>query len=85
MKTHVYLDSDVIIDYLYARDPFFQESLQIFSLIETKEIKASVSSLFIWNIYYILSKYISEKKARELIKDLEASLILFLSMTRLLI
>ncbi|MCW7481095.1 type II toxin-antitoxin system VapC family toxin [Leptospira kanakyensis] len=69
MKTHVYLDSDVIIDYLYARDPFFQESLQIFSLIETKEIKASVSSLIIWNIYYILSKYISEKKTRELIKD----------------
>lgn len=69
MKIHVYLDSDVIIDYLYAREPFFQESVKLFSLIENLEIKASISSLIIWNIYYILSKYTNEKKSRELIKD----------------
>ncbi|EMJ90244.1 type II toxin-antitoxin system VapC family toxin [Leptospira meyeri] len=69
MIQNVYLDSDVIIDYLYAREPFFQESVQLISLIENKKIKGSISSLIIWNIFYILAKYTNEKSARELIKE----------------
>ncbi|EMY71955.1 toxin-antitoxin system, toxin component, PIN domain protein, partial [Leptospira vanthielii serovar Holland str. Waz Holland = ATCC 700522] len=37
MIQNVYLDSDVIIDYLYAREPFFQESVELISLIENKK------------------------------------------------
>ncbi|TGM60636.1 PIN domain-containing protein [Leptospira meyeri] len=69
MIQNVYLDSDVIIDYLYAREPFFQESVQLISLIENKKIKGFISSLIIWNIFYILAKYTNEKSARELIKE----------------
>ena len=69
MIQNVYLDSDVIIDYLYAREPFFQESVQLISLIENKKIKGFISSLIIWNIFYILTKYTNEKSARELIKE----------------
>ncbi|PKA22346.1 PIN domain nuclease [Leptospira sp. mixed culture ATI2-C-A1] len=69
MIQSVYLDSDVIIDYLYAREPFFQESVELISLIENKKIKGYISSLIIWNIFYILAKYTNEKSARELIKE----------------
>ncbi|MCT8335887.1 PIN domain-containing protein [Leptospira sp. 85282-16] len=69
MIRNVYLDSDIIIDYLYAREPFFQESVQLISLIENKQIKGSISSLIVWNIFYILAKYTNEKTARELIKE----------------
>ncbi|TGM60617.1 PIN domain-containing protein [Leptospira meyeri] len=69
MIQNVYLDSDVIIDYLYAREPFFQESVELISLIENKKINGYISSLIIWNIFYILAKYTNEKSARELIKD----------------
>ncbi|BDA80213.1 PIN domain-containing protein [Leptospira kobayashii] len=69
MIQSVYLDSDIIIDYLYAREPFFQESVELISLIEKKKIKGSISSLIIWNIFYILAKYTNQKTARELIKD----------------
>ncbi len=69
MIRSVYLDSDIIIDYLYAREPFFQESVQLISLIENKQIKGSISSLIVWNIFYILAKYTNEKTARELIKE----------------
>jgi predicted nucleic acid-binding protein len=69
MIQNVYLDSDIIIDYLYAREPFFQESVQLISLIENKQIKGSISSLIVWNIFYILAKYTNEKSARELIKE----------------
>ncbi|ABZ94672.1 Hypothetical protein LBF_2175 [Leptospira biflexa serovar Patoc strain 'Patoc 1 (Ames)'] len=69
MIQNVYLDSDVIIDYLYAREPFFQESVELISLIENKKIKGYISSLIIWNIFYILAKYTNEKSARGLIKE----------------
>ncbi|MBM9549250.1 PIN domain-containing protein [Leptospira sp. 201903074] len=69
MIQNVYLDSDVIIDYLYAREPFFQESVELISLIENKKIKGYISSLIIWNIFYILAKYTNEKSARALIKE----------------
>ncbi|MCG6142721.1 type II toxin-antitoxin system VapC family toxin [Leptospira mtsangambouensis] len=69
MIRNVYLDSDIIIDYLYAREPFFQESVQLISLIENKQIKSSISSLIVWNIFYILAKYTNEKTARDLIKE----------------
>jgi predicted nucleic acid-binding protein len=69
MIQSVYLDSDIIIDYLYAREPFFKESVELISLIEKKKIKGYISSLIIWNIFYILAKYTNEKSARELIKE----------------
>ena len=69
MIQNIYLDSDVIIDYLYAREPFFQESVELISLIENKKIKGYISSLIIWNIFYILAKYTNEKSARALIKE----------------
>ncbi len=69
MIQSVYLDSDIIIDYLYAREPFFKESVELISLIEKKKIKGHISSLIIWNIFYILAKYTNEKTARELIKE----------------
>ncbi|EOQ87262.1 PIN domain protein [Leptospira yanagawae serovar Saopaulo str. Sao Paulo = ATCC 700523] len=69
MIQNVYLDSDVIIDYLYAREPFFQESVELISLIENKKIKGYISSLIIWNIFYILAKYTNQKSARALIKE----------------
>jgi len=69
MIPNVYLDSDIILDYLYAREPFFQESVDLISLIENKKIKGFISSLIIWNIYYILAKYTNEKNARELVRE----------------
>ncbi|PJZ44749.1 type II toxin-antitoxin system VapC family toxin [Leptospira brenneri] len=69
MIRNVYLDSDVIIDYLYAREPFFQETVELISRIENKKIKGYISSPIIWNIFYILAKYTNEKSARALIKE----------------
>jgi len=69
MILNVYLDSDIILDYLYAREPFFQESVELISLIEKKKINGFISSLIVWNIFYILAKYTNEKTARELVKE----------------
>jgi len=64
----VYIDSDVIIDYLYDREPFNINSKIIFAHIERKTVTGYISSLILWNIYYVLSKYLGEKEARKKIK-----------------
>lgn len=64
----VYIDSDVILDYLYERDPFSSNAKIIIALIEKKIITGYISSLILWNIYYVLSKYLGEKEARKKIK-----------------
>ena len=47
----------------HACEPFYHNALHIFSLFEKKIIVASVSSLFLWNMYYILSKYLGQQDA----------------------
>lgn len=64
----VYIDSDVILDYLYEREPFSSNSKIIIALIEKKIVKGYISSLILWNIYYVLSKYLGEREARKKIK-----------------
>lgn len=64
----IYIDSDVILDYLYDREPFNTNAKIIIALIEKKIINGYISSLILWNIYYILSKYLGEKEARKKIK-----------------
>lgn len=64
----VYIDSDVILDYLYEREPFSSNAKIIIALIEKKVITGYISSLILWNIYYVLSKYLGEKEARKKIK-----------------
>jgi len=64
----VYIDSDVILDYLYDREPFSSNSKIIIALIEKKIITGYISSLILWNIFYVLSKYLGEKEARKKIR-----------------
>ncbi len=65
----VYIDTDVILDFLYNRPGHYDESLVIMSLIERGIIKGYISSLIIWNLFYLLSKYLGAKDARKKIKD----------------
>ena len=59
--TELFIDSDVIIDFLIDRKPFSQHAAKIFSLIAHKKVKGYSSSLCFSNIYYVLSKYASHK------------------------
>jgi predicted nucleic acid-binding protein len=65
----VYIDSDVIIDYLYDREPLSKNSKIIFALVENRKITGYVSSLILQRINYPLSKYLREKEARKKIKS----------------
>ncbi len=63
----VFLDTDVIVDLLTMRDPFFNDSRELFTLIEDKKISASTSVLVIANIYYLIAKFKGKDEAKKAI------------------
>ncbi len=68
MAQKVYLDSDVILDYLAGRQPYDAAAVNIINRIESKQIQGFVSSLIIWNLYYLLSKNLGAAQARRLLQ-----------------
>jgi predicted nucleic acid-binding protein len=60
--TDIFIDTDVIIDFLIDRKPHSREVAIIFTLIEQKKLKGYVSSLTFSNLYYVLRKIVSHNK-----------------------
>ena len=67
---NVFIDTNVIVDFLTDRKPFSLESAKIFSLIDQKKIKGCVSSLSFSNIYYVLRKFGTHKKVISSLQNL---------------
>jgi predicted nucleic acid-binding protein len=68
--TRVFLDTDVIIDFLTDRKPFSESASLLFNRIDRKEISGYTSSQSISNLYYILRKYGSHKRVIQALKEL---------------
>ena len=52
MYKKIFLDSDIILDFIAQREGFAQRANEIFYLIDNSKIKAYSSSVIISNIYY---------------------------------
>jgi predicted nucleic acid-binding protein len=63
MNRRVFVDTDVILDLLLARQPFFTASTELFLLIQNQQIDAFVSPLIFSNLFYILRKALSGPEA----------------------
>lgn len=72
MEESVFVDTDVIIDFLIDRKPYSQKSAEIFALAEGEKIKAYISSLCFSNIFYITRKIVGFPKAMDLLQKLES-------------
>ena len=53
---NVFLDTNVVIDFMGEREGFFDDAAAIFARIEDKKISVSASALTIVNCAYILKK-----------------------------
>jgi len=60
----VFIDSDVILDFLTKREPFTVEAMRLFEYATQKKLKLFVSSLLLNNINYIISKVESAQKSK---------------------
>lgn len=63
----LFIDTNIILDLLGQRAPFYQDAAKIFSLADRKEVKLYVSSLSFANANYILSKLKSKEEARAIL------------------
>ncbi len=61
----VFVDTDIILDLLSEREPFYVHSATLFSRADKGEIKLFVSSLSFANLNYILSRQYSADQARK--------------------
>ena len=60
----IFLDTNVVIDYLQKREPFAKYATNIFDLCADKKVSVSISSQSVADIFYILRKdyTVSERK-----------------------
>lgn len=65
----LYIDCNIIIDWLADREAFSLYADELFSLIENKQIEGCVSPLVLANTYYLLTKHFNKKVAFEFLKD----------------
>jgi len=52
----IFLDTNIVIDYLINREPFSQSALRLFSLAENNKIRLNISAISYTTIYYVLRK-----------------------------
>ena len=68
--TDIFLDTDIILDFLGDRKPFSKFAVQIFLGMHNGQFRLYTSSNSVTTAYYILCKNVDDKKARSLITDL---------------
>jgi predicted nucleic acid-binding protein len=61
----VFVDTDIILDLLSEREPFYAHSATLFSRADKGEIKLFVSSLSFANLNYMLSRQYNADQARK--------------------
>ncbi len=66
----IFVDTNIVIDLLSRREPFFEEAAELFSLADKKQIELSVSSLTIANTSYILLRQMDSSKAKSVLRKL---------------
>ncbi|MFN7419685.1 MAG: PIN domain-containing protein, partial [Flavobacterium sp.] len=54
---NVLIDSDVILDFFFDREPFAEYATEVFTLCENDKIKGFTTSVIISNVYYLLVKF----------------------------
>jgi predicted nucleic acid-binding protein len=67
---NIFLDTNIVIDLLSRRQPFYEEAADIFSLADKKKIELSVSSLTIANTSYVLLRQMDGNNAKAILRKL---------------
>ena len=65
---NIFLDTNIVLDLLAHRMPFYTEAAKLFSLADKKRIKLSISALCLADSNYILSKQHPEMQVRRVLR-----------------
>lgn len=70
MVNKVLIDTNILIDYLLEREPFFEDAKNIILLCTEGNVKGCIAAHSISNIFFILRKDYSIKERREVLSNL---------------
>jgi predicted nucleic acid-binding protein len=66
----IFLDCDIIIDFITGRQPFAHTATMLFSLAEKGKIVLTTSSLTFSHLFYLLRKAVPAQSLRDILKKL---------------
>ena len=70
MNKRIFIDSDIILDLLCKREPFYTFAAEVFTLGDLGKIELVTTSVVFANVFYILRKALGIEKAKELLRKL---------------
>lgn len=73
----IFVDTNIVIDLLSRREPYYEEAANLFSLADRKIIEIGVSSLTIANTGYILLRQTNSASAKEILRKLRLIINIF--------
>ena len=62
---NVFVDTNVLLDVLARREPYYDDSAQVWTLAETGQVSAFASTLSLPNLFYLLRRTKGPKTARK--------------------
>lgn len=62
------IDTNIVLDLLAKREPFYKSAAQLFSLADKQKLELSISSLTFANTNYVLSRLKTTQEAREILR-----------------
>ena len=68
MKPLLFVDTDIVLDLLAQRNPFYPAAAQLFSQAEVGSVTLCVSSLTFSNLFYLLRKQVSGHQAHKILR-----------------
>jgi predicted nucleic acid-binding protein len=63
----IFVDTNIVLDLLAKREPFYNSAATLFSLADTKKIEILVSSLCFATVHYLLAKQKSNSESKKII------------------
>jgi len=81
---HIFMDTNVVIDFLANRQPFSLDAARLFNITLSKKAIIYISAVSYNNIYYILRRSVSSDSAIKLLIEL-ADMTEIIDVTRLVV
>lgn len=66
----LFVDTNIVIDLLSRREPFYEEAATLFSFADKNQVELSISSLTIANASYALLRQLDSIKAKSILRKL---------------
>ncbi|MDR2428687.1 MAG: PIN domain-containing protein [Candidatus Margulisbacteria bacterium] len=67
---NILLDTNIILDVLLKRSPFYIEALKIFELAEAGKINGFISATAFTDIYYLVRKAVGNNNTQKILRQL---------------